>query len=222
MHRVSSWHPFNHRSLRSDTQHTAVWHFLPNSPRLLRLTGRRMVAARSREQEFSPSLTYRWRTWKLKPLESACSSGVEKKKKEASVKSSDLVRPETWAVEVGVSSCGVYGILVKVFGNIFRRRLWKQPVNTLPEETHKKSKISIIMDYTFTVQTVKIFIYLCLYNFIFLTFLPAPPGLSDPEPSSSPSMQCQRQPRSLWHNPYPSAKRAAQNKEETKWNVLNQ
>lgn len=57
---------------------------------------------------------------------------------EPCVKSSNLVRPDTRAVEVGVSSCGVYSVLVKVFGNIFRRCLGKQPVNTLPEETQEK------------------------------------------------------------------------------------
>lgn len=43
----------------------AACKFPLHSPRLLRLTGRRMVAARSRVQELRPSRTYRWRTCRL-------------------------------------------------------------------------------------------------------------------------------------------------------------
>lgn len=51
---------------------------------------------------------------------------------------SHLVRSDVGAVEVGVSGPRVYGVLVKVFANVFRGRLWKQPVNALPMETRRQ------------------------------------------------------------------------------------
>lgn len=56
---------------------------------------------------------------------------------------SHLVRPNVAAVEVGVSSRGVDGVLFKVFGNIFGCCLWKQPVNTLPVRTPSGVSIGI-------------------------------------------------------------------------------
>lgn len=93
---------------------------------------------------------------KGKWLESRYTSCVHLLKMEPNGKSppSHLVWPDTRAVEVGVSSPGVYGVLVKVFGNVFRCCLWKQPVNTLPTQTQKQCEIHAFIYITLMLQNL--------------------------------------------------------------------
>lgn len=109
-----------------------------NLPRLEMFADLRVGPLRSRELKSCSPLMYRCRTWNRKIR-------IHRWKTDAYGENGQrphLMWSYTGWVEVGVTCGWVYGVLLKVFWDIFCGRLRQQPIDALPIVKKKKQRAS--------------------------------------------------------------------------------
>lgn len=117
-------------------QNQAVKQTILNLPRLDMFADLRVGPLRSRELRSCSPLMYRCRTWNRKIR-------IYRWKTDAygdNGQRHHLMWSYTGWVEVGVTCGGVYGVLLKVFWDIFCGRLRQQPIDALPIIKKKKNR----------------------------------------------------------------------------------